>query len=200
MNEQPQGRPRFRFTTTRTSTIVAVLDWSSTSKAGLTANRRAGAWRVGQSDPSRWCGADERTGDGAGILTQLPHELFAPVLTGFGAAVGPGEYGVATVFLPETSAERVAAHAIIWNPQPPKLAFLCWAGAWCLSIQMFSDGSHLKPARRSSSSSLAGQKAQDEAAFERTLMLLRKAAERHADRSWTERFLCRVLLLPDDHL
>jgi glutamate synthase (ferredoxin) len=47
-------------------------------------------------------GADERTGDGAGVLTQIPHKLFAPVLAEQGRGdLGPGEYAVAMIFLPQ---------------------------------------------------------------------------------------------------
>src|SRR3982751_1701638 len=47
-------------------------------------------------------GADERTGDGAGILTQIPHEFFAPILDELGAgALRAGGYGVAGCFLPQ---------------------------------------------------------------------------------------------------
>lgn len=51
-------------------------------------------------------GADERTGDGAGILTQVPHELFAPELARLGAAgIAAGDYGVAMTFLPRDAAQ-----------------------------------------------------------------------------------------------
>src|SRR3954453_13019025 len=49
-------------------------------------------------------GADERTGDGAGVLTQIPHGVFAPMLASLGRAdLGVGDYGVAMVFLPRNA-------------------------------------------------------------------------------------------------
>ena len=46
-------------------------------------------------------GADARTGDGAGIMIQVPHLLFADTLAEAGHGdLGPGEYGVAMLFLP----------------------------------------------------------------------------------------------------
>src|SRR5215212_1949084 len=46
-------------------------------------------------------GADERTGDGAGVLTQIPHSLFLPELARLGAGeLTAGDYGVAMCFLP----------------------------------------------------------------------------------------------------
>src|SRR3954453_8546834 len=51
-------------------------------------------------------GADARTGDGAGILTQIPTSLFAEDLAGFGAAgLGDGDFAIAMVFLPTDADE-----------------------------------------------------------------------------------------------
>jgi glutamate synthase domain-containing protein 2/glutamate synthase domain-containing protein 1/glutamate synthase domain-containing protein 3 len=56
-------------------------------------------------------GADARTGDGAGLLIQIPHKLFAPVLAQSGALdLLAGEYGVAMLFLPTDVSLR--AHAL----------------------------------------------------------------------------------------
>src|SRR5262249_62150526 len=42
-----------------------------------------------------------RAGDGAGILTQIPHKFFAREAARLGFALpAPGEYAVATLFLP----------------------------------------------------------------------------------------------------
>ncbi|MDQ3226732.1 MAG: hypothetical protein M3Q50_08905, partial [Chloroflexota bacterium] len=50
-------------------------------------------------------GADARTGDGAGLLIQIPHGLFGPVLEAAGApGLSAGDYGVAMVFLPRDTA------------------------------------------------------------------------------------------------
>ena len=52
-------------------------------------------------------GADERTGDGAGLLSQIPHAVFASSLERLGAGeLGPGEYGVAMSFLPRDERRR----------------------------------------------------------------------------------------------
>ena len=50
-------------------------------------------------------GADERTGDGAGILTQIPVALLAPDLQ-------PGELGVAMTFLPRARARADRARLL----------------------------------------------------------------------------------------
>ncbi|HEV3006465.1 MAG TPA: glutamate synthase large subunit, partial [Pirellulales bacterium] len=53
------------------------------------------------------CGCDPLTGDGAGILTQIPHDFFASVAEGLAFELpAAGEYGVGTVFLPPDAAQR----------------------------------------------------------------------------------------------
>ncbi|MCS6777704.1 MAG: glutamate synthase large subunit [Chloroherpetonaceae bacterium] len=60
------------------------------------------------------CGCDPETGDGAGILLQIPHELFAATLKTQGIALPePGYYGVGMLFLPQEPAERARYEAIL---------------------------------------------------------------------------------------
>ena len=52
-------------------------------------------------------GADPETGDGAGILMQMPHEFFAREAATLGFDLpNLGEYGVGTIFLPQDSDAR----------------------------------------------------------------------------------------------
>jgi glutamate synthase (ferredoxin) len=52
-------------------------------------------------------GAEENTGDGAGILTQLPHEFFAKECAKLRIRLpAPGEYAVGMLFLPVETALR----------------------------------------------------------------------------------------------
>ena len=54
------------------------------------------------------CGADPETGDGAGVLMQMPHEFFAREAERLGFELpGPGDYGVGVVFLPPDAGERM---------------------------------------------------------------------------------------------
>jgi glutamate synthase (NADPH/NADH) large chain len=63
-------------------------------------------------------GADEATGDGAGILFQIPHEFFVEALRRSGVELPPpGQYGVAMLFLPRDAelrrgCERLLADAV----------------------------------------------------------------------------------------
>jgi glutamate synthase (NADPH/NADH) large chain len=53
------------------------------------------------------CGCDPRTGDGAGILMQIPHDFFASEAARLGFKLpAPGEYGVGQVFLPLDAVKR----------------------------------------------------------------------------------------------
>src|SRR6201988_2696401 len=53
------------------------------------------------------CGCEENTGDGAGILLQMPHRFFAKQTALLGIPLpSPGDYGVGVVFLPQDQAAR----------------------------------------------------------------------------------------------
>ena len=50
------------------------------------------------------CGCEENTGDGAGILLQVPHAFFQDACEGSAFSLpDPGEYGVGMLFLPGPS-------------------------------------------------------------------------------------------------
>ena len=71
-------------------------------------------------------GADSQTGDGAGILTDLPDDFFRSLE--LGQKLPPsGSYGVGMVFLPRSEAEREAAEdAILEETARAGLRFVCW--------------------------------------------------------------------------
>ena len=53
------------------------------------------------------CGCDERTGDGAGIMTQVPHTFFRAKRAEHGIRLPePGAYGVGMVFMPNDPAQQ----------------------------------------------------------------------------------------------
>src|SRR5471032_681607 len=60
------------------------------------------------------CGCDPETGDGAGLLIQIPHQFFARETAKLGFTLPPaGEYGVGMVFLPVEKHERLEAEGIL---------------------------------------------------------------------------------------
>jgi glutamate synthase domain-containing protein 1 len=58
-------------------------------------------------------GCDPETGDGAGILIQIPHVFFARECGELGIQLpGPGAYGVAMVFLPVDKHSRLQCEGV----------------------------------------------------------------------------------------
>ncbi|HEX8848923.1 MAG TPA: glutamate synthase large subunit [Gemmatimonadaceae bacterium] len=127
-------------------------------------------------------GADPTTGDGAGILLQIPHGFLRHECAALGIGLPDvGEYAVGMVFLPRDADERAACERIIgdavsasgcrvlgWRdvPTDPRHAGETARGAQPAIRQLFV--ARLGLARD----------ADDEAAFERTLYVIRKRAER----------------------
>ncbi|HEX2881926.1 MAG TPA: hypothetical protein VHO25_20540, partial [Polyangiaceae bacterium] len=60
------------------------------------------------------CGCDPLTGDGAGLLMQLPHEFFIKESQKLGFALPkPGHYAVGFLFLPTDASERRRCEQIL---------------------------------------------------------------------------------------
>ena len=60
------------------------------------------------------CGCDPETGDGAGILIQIPHKFFVRECAELGFTLPPvGEYGVGMVFLPVEPSHRLLCEGIL---------------------------------------------------------------------------------------
>ncbi|MBV9780510.1 MAG: glutamate synthase large subunit [Acidobacteriaceae bacterium] len=60
------------------------------------------------------CGCDPETGDGAGILIQIPHRFFTKEAASLGFSLpGPGEYGIAMCFLPVEQQQRLACEGLL---------------------------------------------------------------------------------------
>ena len=60
------------------------------------------------------CGCEENTGDGAGILMQVPHVFLKEACAGLGFQLPePGDYGVGMIFLPDHREQRVQFEKII---------------------------------------------------------------------------------------
>jgi glutamate synthase (NADPH) large chain len=60
------------------------------------------------------CGCDPDTGDGAGILIQIPHKFFVRECQSLGFTLPKeGEYGVGMVFLPVQRTQRLQCEGII---------------------------------------------------------------------------------------
>jgi glutamate synthase (NADPH) large chain len=60
------------------------------------------------------CGCDAETGDGAGLLIQIPHQFFARECAELGFRLpGPGEYAVGIIFFPVEKPERLKCEGVL---------------------------------------------------------------------------------------
>jgi glutamate synthase domain-containing protein 2/glutamate synthase domain-containing protein 1/glutamate synthase domain-containing protein 3 len=129
------------------------------------------------------------------------------VLTGFGSSAAPGEYGVATVFLPKDAEEASTVKSLFAaEAENLGLAVLGWRVVPVETAVLGRIASDTRP--EIEQLFLARPNGQDEPAFERTLMLFRKAVERaSADAGIRELYVascsCRTIIykgfcLPED--
>jgi glutamate synthase domain-containing protein 2/glutamate synthase domain-containing protein 1/glutamate synthase domain-containing protein 3 len=124
------------------------------------------------------CGCEENTGDGAGILMQVPHAFLEDACSGLGFQLPePGEYGVGMIFLPDHRQQRRQFEKTIekiiseegqkclgWRKVPTDNMYLGEAAKECEPFirQVFiARGTALK----------------DDLAFERKLYVIRRRAE-----------------------
>jgi len=123
-------------------------------------------------------GADPLTGDGAGILIQMPHRFFSETMKARTVTLPqPGSYGSGLVFLPSNDAERVKCKKIIqdtiveegqsviaWRPVP-------------------TDDSHLGKTAKNTKPAIEqifigrGANIPEQLAFERKLYVIRRRIE-----------------------
>ncbi len=125
-------------------------------------------------------GADARTGDGAGILIQLPHVLFSETLAESGASdLAPGDYGVAMLFLPLDISLR--AYALDGVQRAADTHDLEVIGRREVPVRDDMLGETAAKMRPHVLQVLVRRPAnRDIDAFERDLMLLRRSIERNA--------------------
>ncbi|MBI4663849.1 MAG: glutamate synthase subunit alpha, partial [Verrucomicrobia bacterium] len=124
------------------------------------------------------CGCEANTGDGAGILMQMPHAFLSQACRRAGVPLpGPGEYGAGLIFLPQDAAERKHCEEMVgrivleegqellgWRTVPTNNAMLgATAKAGEPLIRQLFIGRH--------------SKLSDDMAFERKLYVIRKRAE-----------------------
>ncbi len=128
------------------------------------------------------CGCDERTGDGAGILIQIPHAFFAPILESLGAGPRePGAYAAGSVFLPNDPEQKAFCKRKLEEVvRAEGQEFLGWR-----SVPI--NGEHVGGQAREQEPDVwqvligRGSDVLDQDAFERKLYVIRKVVE-HAVR------------------
>ena len=123
------------------------------------------------------CGCDPETGDGAGILIQIPHTFFARECAKLGFELpAPGSYAVGMTFLPVERHQRLQCEGILERiVREEGLTVLGWRDTPV-------NGSAVGRVARASQPYIEQifvrcRPDMDEAAFERTLYIVRKRAE-----------------------
>ncbi len=125
------------------------------------------------------CGCEANTGDGAGILTAIPHEFLSQaVQKDLGLSLpAPGKYGVGLVFLPTDPAERAECRQEVNRliaAQGQKL--IGWR-----KVPIAPEDADIGPSARAAMPAfeqlfIAAGEGLDQDAFERQLFLIRKQA------------------------
>ncbi|MFZ3265806.1 MAG: glutamate synthase large subunit [Terriglobales bacterium] len=123
------------------------------------------------------CGCDPETGDGAGILIQIPHEFFARECAKLGIKLpGAGAYGVGMTFLPVEKHQRLQCEGILERIlREEGLTVLGWRDT---PVNASAIGRVARGSQPYIQQIFVSRPAgMDENAFERKLYIVRKRAE-----------------------
>jgi glutamate synthase (NADPH/NADH) large chain len=123
------------------------------------------------------CGCEQNTGDGAGILTALPHEFLAKVAKRDAGITLPekGKYGAGIVFLPQDSEQRkVCEETFLKIIAEQGQTFLGWRHVPTDHSTLGQSAKRVEPVMKMAFIGAAGQAAQDAETFERQLFIIRK--------------------------
>ncbi|MGA2178655.1 MAG: glutamate synthase large subunit [Verrucomicrobiota bacterium] len=125
------------------------------------------------------CGSEANTGDGAGILMQVPHAFLEEACREVKVALpGPGEYGVGMVFLPPHPAERYKCEVLFEDIVATEgLQLLGWRTVPTEHSSLGQTAIASEPIVRQVFIARPHGLA-DDLAFERKLYVIRKLAER----------------------
>lgn len=122
-------------------------------------------------------GCDPCTGDGAGILLQVPHEFLRRAAADVGIKLpGAGEYGVGMVFLPRDAAARKQCEALVERVIAEERArFLGWRDVPVKSEAIGTVARRTEPVIRQL---FIARDILNEGQFERKLYVIRKRVEK----------------------
>ena len=130
------------------------------------------------------CGCDPNTGDGGGMLLQMPHAFFARHSNEVGVTLpGSGEYGVGMVFLPRDPSERARCQQIVEDVvRTEGQRLLGWRDVPVNDREIGYIARDSQPVIRQVFV-VMGPHVPDQAAFERKLYIVRKRIEYEVNRS-----------------
>jgi glutamate synthase domain-containing protein 2/glutamate synthase domain-containing protein 1/glutamate synthase domain-containing protein 3 len=125
-------------------------------------------------------GADPRTGDGAGILLQMPDELLRAV-AGF-ELPPPGQYGVLMCFLPTDGEARASLERLLERTvEAEGQRLLGWRDVPVDAAQAGEVAGACRPVVRQLFVGAGGEQAGDQDSFERKLYVIRRVCELNAE-------------------
>ena len=124
-------------------------------------------------------GRDPETGDGAGILIQMPHQLFHRELSKLGINLpAAGEYGVGMIFLPPRPDASAAGHRLVEDSiAEAGLELLGWRDVPVDHSKLGRDANTLCPVIRQVFIGKGQGQMMDSKQMERKLYLVRKTIE-----------------------
>jgi len=124
------------------------------------------------------CGCEENTGDGAGVLLQVPHAFLQHACGGLGFRLPePGEYGVGMIFLPPDQDQRQHCERAIEKIIADEgQRLLGWRSVPTNNLNLGETAKSCEPFMRQVFIG-RGQAIQDVMAFERKLHMIRRRAE-----------------------
>ena len=124
------------------------------------------------------CGAEVNTGDGAGILIQMPHKFFKKVCAGSKVKLpDAGQYGSGLVYLPQDAEERARCERLLESIiKEEGQTLLGWRTVPTDNSSLGETAKEAEPVMRQI---FIGRnpKVADDTAFERKLCIIRKRAE-----------------------
>lgn len=125
------------------------------------------------------CGCESNTGDGAGILLQIPHAFFAGAAAESGIPLpGPGRYGVGMVFLPRDPAARQHCEEVLERiVREEGQEVLGWRTPPVDNSSLGATAVAGEPLVRQIFIGMRSGIGSDDLAFERMLYLIRRRAE-----------------------
>ena len=129
------------------------------------------------------CGCDPETGDGAGVLIQIPHAFFARECARLGFQLpAPGEYGCGITFLPVEPQQRLRVEGLVERiVREEGLEVLGWRDT---PVKVDAIGRVARASQPYIQQIFVGRApGMDEDALERKLYVIRKRAEREVAES-----------------
>jgi glutamate synthase (NADPH) large chain len=131
------------------------------------------------------CGCDPETGDGAGVLIQIPHKFFARECSKIGFQLPePGAYGVGMTFLPVEKHERLQCEGILERiVREEGLTVLGWRDTPTFASAIGRVARASQPYIQQIFVGRGEATKMDEDAFERKLYVVRKRAETEVGQS-----------------